>query len=401
MSLKLQIIGPEGPELAAIDRMLGTLESAIVRTVPIGTPFLQTYRAILSEHQPDLVVHLLGLQAIDELQQLATLPQNQRAPVSIILSEATVDPARIMRMAMRAGAQDFVRWPSDGQELMECVKKAIQWKLSERADRHNITAFVSPKGGAGTSFIAGSVAYALRTRHQRKTLLLDLDFQFGSQYLSFDLEPQKGLSEALENLETLDESALQGYITKHSSGLDVMGVLPNQLILSDELAKEDLISLFELLSRCYDHVIVDMPSHIDPAFGYVAERMSRILMVLQQDLSSVRFGLKMITILRGELDLPVDRIGLVINQFEKSGSISLDDMTKAINLPLIGAVIKDSEAVKTAVNLGVPVLKHAPKSRVNQGLFQIAGVIDQANAPPQVEPSFLNRLIKRIKGDSA
>ena len=97
----------------------------------------------------------------------------------------------------------------------------------------------------------------------------------------------------------------------------------------------------------------------------------------------------------------MDRIGLIINQFEKSGSISLDDMTKAINLPLIGAVIKDSEAVKTAVNLGVPVLKHAPKSRVNQGLFQIAGVIDQANAPPQVEPSFLNRLIKRIKGDSA
>src|SRR5919197_1569668 len=53
-----------------------------------------------------------------------------------------------------------------------------------------ITVF-SPKGGTGKTVIATNLAAALAKENSRRTLLLDLDLQFGDAAIMLGIEPEK------------------------------------------------------------------------------------------------------------------------------------------------------------------------------------------------------------------
>src|SRR3546814_5915123 len=64
---------------------------------------------------------------------------------------------------------------------------------------HCATAVIGARGGVGASTIATSLAWLLSERGKRATALLDLDVHFGTGALALDLEPGRGLTDAIEN----------------------------------------------------------------------------------------------------------------------------------------------------------------------------------------------------------
>ena len=74
-----------------------------------------------------------------------------------------------------------------------------------------------------------------RHRDQGPTLLLDLDVNAAPLTSLLDLTPERGLPAALAEVEFLDEHALSGYVTKHRSGLHLMGAPSKSLAVREDL----------------------------------------------------------------------------------------------------------------------------------------------------------------------
>src|SRR3546814_20570616 len=69
---------------------------------------------------------------------------------------------------------------------------------------HVVAAVIGVRGGVGASTIASSVAWLMGDTVGRTTALLDLDVHFGTGALSLDLEPGRGLTDAIENPSRID-----------------------------------------------------------------------------------------------------------------------------------------------------------------------------------------------------
>ena len=72
----------------------------------------------------------------------------------------------------------------------------------------------SPKGGTGKTVIATNLAAALAKHEGRRTLLLDLDLQFGDAAIMLGIEPEKTIYDLVVAPGELDPEKLAGYTTR-------------------------------------------------------------------------------------------------------------------------------------------------------------------------------------------
>src|SRR5207237_6298112 len=95
----------------------------------------------------------------------------------------------------------------------------------------------------------------------KRTLLLDLDLQFGDAAIMLGIEPEKTIYDLVTAPGELDSEKLAGYTTHHSSGLDV---LPAPLRPEDaELVTEaKLARLLEVARESFAVIVVDTSSFV-------------------------------------------------------------------------------------------------------------------------------------------
>jgi len=382
--LQLLIAGKSASELEQIKSGLSGLPNARPTTLVIAEDGLSTLQSV--SPAPDLIILCLDKSPERDLMQLANWVAHPRPALLLLGSlDEGEDQTRLLRLAMQAGARDFVNRPVSMENLADEINHIRREQQGEGTERNGVTVFVSPKGGAGAASMAAGVAHALVARYQLPTLLLDLNYQFGAQYLNLDLHPEKGLKEAIEAVDGLDRLALAGYVTRHRSGLHVLGTLPSQLLLPSDVADPRLGRLFELLVQTYNQVVIDLPCIIDPLFNLVAERATQILLVLQQDFQNIRNGQKLQRILKDELQVPADRINLVVNRFERHNSITIEHIQEGLQMSPVSVIPSDFRLVSGAANLGIPVLEHSPDSAVSRAIAELAGWISgkEAEALPR------------------
>src|SRR5205807_6112358 len=105
------------------------------------------------------------------------------------------------------------------------IRKATHAKRGvptvERAQLGRVVTVFSPKGGTGKTITASNLATVL-ARQGRKTLLLDLDLQFGDAAIVMGLEPDKTIYDVVVAPGELDIEKLAGYTAKHPCGLDIL-----------------------------------------------------------------------------------------------------------------------------------------------------------------------------------
>jgi pilus assembly protein CpaE len=311
MSDKLEILlsGKSVPLTAQVESLLKRYPEydITVQNNQDGKNLLTSGSAI-----PDLIILAISDDWRDELNELANMPGHLRPFVLIIGSDEQRDA---MRMAMRVGAKDFLSNPINEQELLDAVK-TINHERSLLANQRpsKMTVVMNAKGGSGATMLACNIATIMSQHLQSKTALVDLDVQFGSLPLYFDMMPNHSILEALDIIGSLDSVGLDGYMMQHHSGLRILGSRPDKVVLSDEVSANKLSLLMDMLQQDNEEVVVDVPRQIDHITTTVLERANRIIIVTQQTLTHIRDTVRLLGILKEELLIPDDRIQLVVNQ---------------------------------------------------------------------------------------
>ncbi len=331
------------------------------------------------EKLPDVMILHLSHLWREELEALAARHLERR--VAVIVVGASSDMGT-MRLAMQAGARDLLPEPVVKPDLLEALDRVKRERQTHgKATQATTTAFVNAQGGCGATLLACNVAHMLAAESKKRTALLDLGLQFGAAPLYLDLFPQRGVWQAMENLERLDEVALEGYFTRHASGLHVLSHGADEPIETRELSPVAVERLLDVALRAHDHLIIDLPRRVDGVLATVVQRSQQVVVVLQQSVTALRDATRLVQWLRAEGGVARDQLCLVVNRYDKGASISTADIQKALgcNEPLL--VPNDFRLVTECINSGTPLLDQARGAAITKAVMTLQTRLGGASAP--------------------
>lgn len=327
------------------------------------------------QQQFDILVLVLSELWLEELQALLARPAAER-PFLIVVGQA--ENQDMMRASMRAGARDYLLNPVDYSELMRSIRQ-IQSETHSRVNHApgKIISLISAKGGSGASFIASSVASLIATTSNQSVALLDLDFQFGTQSLFFDVAPKQNLYDALLNIDSLDEAAFRGHATPVNDGISLFTSVPEQVPLLHNLESPSIAGLLAKSRQIFDFSILDLPRQIDIITATSLEDSDFIYIILEQTVAHIRDARRISDIITKDLAVPKDKITYVINRYQKQSSITLKNIETALPNPVV--LPNDYKNVSESINLGVPLYRHNAKSTLSRSLGKLTENLELQN----------------------
>jgi pilus assembly protein CpaE len=149
-------------------------------------------------------------------------------PGTVVIASGQVNDVRLYRDLVASGIHDYLLKPLNPDALRDAFAQAqtalnapkVAESGAERA--HCAVAVIGTRGGAGASTIATSLAWLMGEKQGRTTALLDLDVHFGTGALGLDLEPGRGLTDAIENPSRIDGLFIERAMVRASERLAVL-----------------------------------------------------------------------------------------------------------------------------------------------------------------------------------
>ena len=333
-----------------------------------ASPHVADGAAALAGGHLDAILHATRSASLPK-DELAAIREHTRAPVLIVASSGS---SRMLEEALDADVADVLLLPQLVENVVFAVRKATHTTRHAAAGgggRHGKIATVfSPKGGTGKTVTATNLACALAKHEGRRTLLLDLDLQFGDAAIMLGIEPDKTIYDLVVAPGELDVEKLAGYTTKHVSGLDV---LPAPLRPEDaELVTEAKLGrLLEVARESYDCIVVDTSPFFHGPMLATLDRTDELLLLCSLDvptLKNLRLALQTLEL----LSFPKQRIRIVLNRSNSKVGMKQNEVEGALGMKVRYEVPSD-RAVPLAVNRGKPVVldeEGADVSRAIRGM---------------------------------
>ena len=242
------------------------------------------------------------------------------------------------------------------------------------ADGRVLTVF-SPKGGTGKTVMSTNLAAAFAKHGGKKTLLLDLDLQFGDAAIMLGIEPDKTIYDLVVAPGELDPEKLAGYTTRHASGVDV---LPAPIRPEDaELVTEAKLSrLLEVAKESYEMIVVDTSPFFHGPMLATLDRTDELLLLCGLDvptIKNVRLSLQTLEL----LSFPTDRIKVLLNRANTNVGMKRAEVEAALEQGVRFEIPSD-RAVPLSVNRGNPAVVSDPKADFSRAIREMAKALQPA-----------------------
>jgi septum site-determining protein MinD len=238
-----------------------------------------------------------------------------------------------------------------------------------------ITVIFSTKGGVGKTLIAANLAVSL-AKEEKRVCLVDLDTQVvGDMAHMLGVNPQSCMADLMGFLKKEPQlTKKQDFIVKSKfHDVDFLaGVLKPQQ--SGYLYPERIAEVFAFLDKDYDHIIVDVGKSFSDVFLAALNQANLILLVVTPDVLSIYQAKWSLDTLQS-LHFPLDIIKLVLNRAESLSSISWQEIRVNLPVDIIEKIPSEGKLVNQAVNLEIPVVVNAPRSKISSAFFELAGVL--------------------------
>jgi pilus assembly protein CpaE len=351
----------------------------------------QMLASVLRLEQPDLV--LLDLPAADE----QTMEQVELALVHAPGTHlALVSPDRsveFLMRAMRAGVREVLPAPmslATVQQAMDHAQGNQVIRSRQREVRGQVIALISAKGGAGTTFLATNLAYAL-SKQGKRVAVLDLNLYFGDAAIFLgDKKVVSSVVDLARQTQRLDFALLDSSMLKMSDHLHLLAASESPEN-ANEVSIEGVEKIIELARSHYDFVLLDVSSTLDQVAIKALDLADTICLTLQLNLPFIRAAKHMAAVFKG-LGYARGKLSVIVNRYEGGDTIKLENVEKATMLK-VGRTIPNSHiAVTASVNEGVPLLEMAPRDPVARALHDWAQEL--APAPVEKSKGWLQGLMK-------
>jgi len=304
-------------------------------------------------------------------------------PGTVVIAAGQVNDVRLYRDLVASGIQDYLLKPFTADQLRDAFANAQLIVSGPRVnetttERPNITtAVIGVRGGVGASTIASSLAWLMGDKAGRSTALLDLDVHFGTGALALDLEPGRGLTDAIENPSRIDGLFIERAMVRANDRLCVLSAEAplNQWILTDGAA---FFQLQEEIRHAFEGTVIDLPRNMVVQFPHLVNDVNVVVVVVDFTLAATRDAIRLLSWLKQNAGQA--RVIVVANKVLPSiQEVSRKDFEHSIERKVDILLPADPKAAMQAAKLGQPLAKATKSSKVSQPLNQLLTIaLEQA-----------------------
>jgi pilus assembly protein CpaE len=344
-----------------------------------------TPNVILLESDSDAET-LLG--QIDQLAEVCDAGTN-------VLVIGTANDIKLYRELTRRGVADYLVKPLQSNQLFEAISNVCL--DPDAPPMGKVFSFIAGRGGAGSSTVAHNVANEL-AEVDEDVVVIDMDLDFGTAALAFNLEASSGVHSALSDPERLDEVLLERFLLEYSEKLSLLAS-PAKLDHNVPIMLEALEKLLDLVKRRAAYVVVDLPHRWAPWVERILLDSDEVCIISAMDLASLRDTKNLIDTLtkaRGATSAPK----LVLNHegAYRRTELSAKDFESAVETKPSAVLPHDPILFGNAANNGQLLsevnAKHKARELIRTLAFELSGRQAGAGKRAAGGGSLFSRLLK-------
>ena len=300
-------------------------------------------------------------------------------PGTVVVAIGQVNDVRLYRDLMVSGLQDYLLKPFSPEQLRDVLSQAQAFLNQPKIDDpqaekpHISTAVIGTRGGVGTSTIATSLAWLLSHDRDRLTALLDLDVHFGTGALSLDLEPGRGLTDAIDNPSRIDGLFIERAMIKANDKLSLLSAEAsiNSPILTDGTA---FFQLQEEFRAAFDCTVIDLPRDMLINYPHVLGDVNATVIVTELTLASARDCIRMLFWLKSHA--AQSKVYVVANKVQTANlEISRQDFESSIERKIDIMVPYDPRTAAQAAKLGQALVDAGKSSKASGKIIELTNLV--------------------------
>jgi pilus assembly protein CpaE len=297
-------------------------------------------------------------------------------PGTVVIAAGQVNDVRLYRDLVGSGIQDYLLKPFTPDQMRDAIAQAQLTIAGPRSSEptsarpHLACAFIGARGGIGASSLATSVAWLFGDKAGRNTALLDLDVHFGTGALSLDLEPGRGLTDAIENPSRIDGLFIERAMVRANDRLAVLSAEApiNQPLLNDGSA---FFQLQEEMRGAFDCTVIDLPRNMLVQHPHLLHDVQAAVVVTEFTLAATRDTIRILSWLKS--NAPQCRVMVVANKVPAGDyEISRKDFESSIERKIDLVVPLDAKLAAQSAKLGKPLAAVGKTTKVGPLLVDLA-----------------------------
>ncbi len=277
-------------------------------------------------------------------------------PGTVVIAVGQVNDVRLYRDLVASGIQDYLLKPLTAGQVRDALVSAQAIFTQPRshdpanAKRHISTAVVGTRGGVGASLLATSIAWLFSTEQKLPTALLDLDVHFGTGALTLDLEPGRGLTDAIENPSRIDTLFIERAMIRANDNLAILSAEApiNSPLMTDGTA---FVQLEEEFRQAFEMTVIDLPRNMLINFPHLLADVNCVVLATEYTLAGARDAIRILSWLKANA-AHVQTIVVANKVQPATQEISKADFEASIERKVNFAIPYDLKAATNAAKLG-------------------------------------------------
>ncbi len=368
-----------------------------------GMRFQDNLFDAVHRQQPQAILIQFIPGALDPAVAMATQLQTVFPHIPRVALGHSNDP-QCMLAALRCGVQDFLDMDGPLDSAQQTIAHFLSQPPVAEPSRHKapVTALLSARAGLGCSLAASHLAWYLQQRLASHTtanglhgddaenlscLLMEMGTPGGDCAIYLNTPGEFSFGDAVSQHRRMDRRMAQSALARHGSGLRLL-TQPRPI---QPLAAADVDALLSRLGQYFEHIVLDLGAAASLQLTLeLLPSASDIWILCDQSVASVVWTTELLQQLEAH-QIDRDRLQLVVSRHDPRLELSAQQMSKQLQLPLLGVIPERRRELAQVVNLGalLPLQpKREPYVQALDGLLhQLLATHHPAAAPYALVPA--------------
>ncbi|MBO6525732.1 pilus assembly protein CpaE [Erythrobacter sp.] len=300
-------------------------------------------------------------------------------PGTVVIAIGQVNDVRLYRDLLASGIHDYLLKPLSASMLRDSLNQAQAVFTAPRAGeeegvkRHISAAVIGTRGGVGASTLVTSLAWLFSTEMRMPTALLDLDVHFGTGALTLDLEPGRGLTDAIDNPSRIDGLFIERAMIRANDNLSILSAEApiNHPLMTDGAA---FMQLQEEFKHTFEMTVLDMPRNMMINFPHLLNDVNVVVLSTEMSLASARDTIRILSWLK--TNAPHAKVLIVANRVQPGVTeISKADFETSIERKIDVTIPFDQKAAANAAKLGKTFVDANASSKASAAIKQLSSQV--------------------------